>query len=886
MNKILKYGLLGVGGIVAVAAAGVAYVAATFNPNDYKAQIIKAVKDSKQRNLRLDGDIKLSFFPSIGANLSKVSLSEFNSDKEFVAIEFARVSLALMPLLSKQVVVDEVAVSGLKATLVKHKDGTTNIDDLLGKDENKKDEKKKNGSQQVKFDIASVDIEKTDLSYRDEGTGAQYVIKDLNLKTGRIANGSPGKIALSAGVQANQPKLDISTQLKTTLRFDLDKQHYQLEGLDLQVSGAVLNISNLEIKASGDASANLATQEFSAQKFMLHATGAKAKDNFEATLNASALSFTKDKLSGDKLTLNAKLDGASGNIAAVLSVPSLEGSMKSFKASALALDLNMKLPQPKLDITAQIKTALNLDLEKQNFQLKGLDLQASGSALDMSDLKIKASGDASANLSTQEFGAQKFSLHATGMKVKDSFEATLDSPQLSLAKNKFSGDKLTLNAKLDGAFGNVAASLSLPGVEGNAQSFKVSALALDLDVKQPEQAFKVKLSSPVSGSIQAQQINLSNLVIAVKATGDKLPNKSVSSEMKGSVQVDALKQNVQANLAGGLLQSKVKAKVGVKGFDHPAINFDVEVDQFDADLYLPKKSADAPKSKEPEQPLDLSALRTLNLDGSLRIGALKVANVKSSQVRLEVKAHNGLVNLNPLSANLYQGSMNGSLSLNAQATPSIAINQNLSGINIAPLLKDALNLDMLEGKGNVAVNLTMQGSTVSAMKKALNGKLSLNLADGALKGIDIDKKLSAAQAMLSKGSATTQTQSASKDEKTDFKECKATFKVNNGIAHNDDLSLKSQLIRISGAGDINIGNDSIDYVAKATLVKTQGDQGSITVPLRVSGPFTDLKYTLDYAAMVKEAVKQKVDAKIESKKEELKNQMQEQLKGKLKGLFK
>ena len=94
---------------------------------------------------------------------------------------------------------------------------------------------------------------------------------------------------------------------------------------------------------------------------------------------------------------------------------------------------------------------------------------------------------------------------------------------------------------------------------------------------------------------------------------------------------------------------------------------------------------------------------------------------------------------------------------------------------------------MLEGKGNVAVNLTMQGSTVSAMKKALNGKLSLNLADGALKGIDIDKKLSAAQAMLSKDSATTQTQSASKDEKTDFKECKATFKVNNGIAHNLSL---------------------------------------------------------------------------------------------------
>lgn len=738
MNKILKYGLLGAAGVVGVAVAGAAYVAATFNPNDYKGKIIQAVKDSKQRNLRLDGDIKLSFFPNIGADLGKVSLSEFKSDKEFAAVESARVSLALMPLLHKEVVVDEVAVSGLQATLIKHKDGTTNIDDLLGTKETKT-----SSSQQVKFDIASVSIAKTNLAYRDEGTGAQYAIKDLNLNTGRIANGVPSKIDLSVGVQANQPKLDINTQLKTTLTFDLDKKDYKLEGLDLQ---------------------------------------------------------------------------------------------------------------------------------------------ASGSALDISNLKVKASGDASANLSTQEFGAKKFALNATGTKAKDNFEATLDAPALSLTQDKFSGDKLKLNAKMDGASGNIVAALSLLGLEGNAQSFKGSALELELDMKQPEQAFKVKISSPVSGNFKAQQINLSNLTVVVNATGDKLPNKSVSSEMKGNVQVDALKQIVQANLAGGLLQSQVKAKVGVNGFSNPLIRFDVDVDQFDADLYMPKKTA-AAKTTQPEQPLDLSALRKLNLDGSLRIGALKVANVKTTQVRLDAKARNGVVNVSPLSANLYQGSMNGSLSVNAQGTPSIAIKQNLSGINIGPLLKDAANYDTLEGKGNVGMNLTMQGATVTAMKKALNGNASLNLADGAIKGINIAKKLREAQAMFGKGGGSAQTQSANKEEKTDFSELKASFNVNNGVAHNEDLSLKSPLLRVGGAGDINIGNDSINYVAKATLAKTlqgQGGQdvvGGITVPVRVSGPFDNLKYTLDFGAMVGEAAKQKIQTEVKTK-------LQDQLKGGLKGLFK
>lgn len=782
MNKILKYGLLVFAALAAIALAGVVYVAATFNPNDYKAQIIKAVKDSKQRDLRLDGDIKLSFFPNIGASLSKVSLSEFRSDKEFAAIESARVSLALLPLLRKQVVVDEVAVSGLKANLVMHKDGTTNIDDLLGqsgqKPEQQKPEQPKPGQQKdaspaVKFDIASVSVEKTNLGYRDEGSGAQYAIRDLNLKTGRIAIGVPGKIEFSAGIQANQPRLDINTQLKATLTFDLDKQKYQLQGLELQASGTALDISNLKVTASGDVSADLATQEFAAKKFVLNASGVKLKEN--------------------GVSASANVSGAN-----------VKRSGQSYK-----------------------------------------------------------------------------------------FETTLDAPSLNLTRDKYSGDKLTLNAKMDGDFGNIVASMSLPGVEGNAQSFRVSALSLDLDMKQPDQAFKVKLSSPLSGNLKAQQFDLSDLRVAMNATGDKLPNKSVSSEMKGSVQVDAHKQSVQANLAGGLLQSQIKAKFGVQGFADPAIKFDVELDQLDADLYLPKKSTAtaAPQSpsqaKEPEQPLDLSALRKLNLDGSLRIGALKVMNVKSTQLRVDVKALNGLVNINPISARLYQGSTNGSLSLNAQATPSLAIIQNLNGVNVAPLAKDAANLDMLEGKGNVGINLTMRGNTISAMKKALNGHFSLNLTDGAVKGIDIDKKLLAAQAMLSGGGGvTSESLAANPGEKTIFREFKATFKVTNGVAHNDDLSLRTDLVRVSGAGDINIGNDSVAYLAKAAIARTADGKSGITVPVHVSGPYADLKYTLDYGAMLRDAVKQKVDEKIESRKKELENQLQDQLKDKLKGLFK
>jgi AsmA protein len=355
--------------------------------------------------------------------------------------------------------------------------------------------------------------------------------------------------------------------------------------------------------------------------------------------------------------------------------------------------------------------------------------------------------------------------------------------------------------------------------------------------------------------------------------------------MKGSVHIDAMKKVVQANFAGGLLQSQIKARISVKGFVDPAINFDVDVDKFDADLYMPKKSSQAAKSesKEPEQPLDLSALRALNLDGNLRIGSLKVANIKSSQVRLGVKAHNGLVNLSPLSANLYRGTMNGNLSINAHSTPSFVIKQKLTAIDVAPLLKDAANLDLAEGRGNIVLDLTTQGNTVRELKKALSGNVSINLANGAIKGINLTKLVQGVQ-NLSKDTRM-QTLGVDKSEKTEFSEFKASFKVRNGVAHNDDLAVKSTVLRLSGKGDIDIGHDSLNYNAKAALAKTAQGR-TATLPVNVSGPFDALKFKIDYGALLVGAARQKIDEKKEKVKEDAKAKLQEELKKSFKGLFK
>lgn len=743
MNRVLKYTLWSAGALVGTAAAAVAYLAFTFDPNAYKPQIIQAVQDRTQRQLRLDGDITLSFYPNIGAQLGGVALSEFKSAQEFAAVDSARVSLAFLPLLRKQVVVNEVAVSGLRATLVKHADGSTNIDDLLKGDKKEPDESP-TPAQPVDFNIRGLTLDKAQLSYRDEASGASYALKDLRLQTGRVAPGLPSPIELATTVQASEPKLDLALQFKTVLTADLAAQRYGL---------------------------------------------------------------------------------------------------------------------------------------------KGMALSLGGSALDITGLKATLSGDLQADLAAQAYGVTELALQASGRKGQDPFDATLKLPALSMAKDRYTAEPLTLAATMDAAFGKLVARLAVPSVEGDLQAFKMGPLQLDATLTQPAQTIELKLSSPVAGDLKTRQFALSDLRLAAHASGEALPNKAVRSELKGNVQLDLAKESVQARLAGGLLQSQVKLQAGVNGFKAPAIAFDLDVDQFDLDQYLPKTAA--PKEKAPaaapEQPFDLAALRPLKLDGQLRVGALKAAGVRATELRVDLKARNGLLNVNPLSVNLYQGSARLNATVNAApATPAFAVQGQLAGVEVAPLLKDLLDLDIVEGKGNITLNLTTAGSRVSALKKGLDGSMALNLANGAIKGINLSKLAQGVQTISVNSSK--QTLGLDKSEKTAFTAFKASFKLANGVAHNEDLAVSAPLLAIAGRGDIDIGNDSLDYTTRVSLSKTEGG-GAVTVPVQLSGPFAALKYRVDYGAVVKDVVKQKTEAKVEQKKEELKAKAQEKLENKLKGLF-
>jgi AsmA protein len=726
--KAIRVSIYVIAGLLVLLVLGVAVFAMTFNPNKYKGQIESLVKEKTGRTLSLKGDLEVAFYPALGAKVNGVTLSERDNSQEFLNLDSAHVSVALMPLLRGEAIVDKIRVSGLKARIVKEKDGTFNFSDLMQakpeeaakapetkkaepkKEVAKKEEKSEKAA--VGFDIAGIQLDRSAVTYIDRQSGQEIALSDIELSTGRIAEKADGKLSLKTAAKGKNPDLDLKIDVGSGYKFDLPAKAFALSNLDAKIAGAAAGMKNLNVNAKGDIAANP---------------------------------------------------------------------------------------------------------EKNEYRVKG------------------------------------FNLDVKGQQEGKNLEARIAAPELIVSSDTAKGGAITADLRMKEAARDLAAQLKLSGVEGSAKALAIPQLSADISMtEQGKPAVKI----PVTGSLKA----------------------------------DLEKQTANADLQAKFDESNIQAKLGLAKFTPPSYLFDVNVDKLNLDRYTgdeekqkakppaaptegkaPEKPAPAPQKKEEDSPVDLSFLKGLNANGRLAFGALQVKGLKLANLKAEVKAANDRLDVAPHSANLYEGSVAGAIT--AHADGRVAVKETLNGISVGPLLRDFAQKDMLEGKGTIALDVTAAGKTVNAMKKSLGGNARLLLKDGAVKGINIAESLRKAKTALGSQEARAE---ARKDQATDFSELKASFTIKNGVAHNEDLEMKAPLFRLGGRGDIDVGNSTIDYVAKATVVATTKGQGGadlqnlagLTVPVHLKGPFDDMKYDVNYAAVAADAAKTRVGERVKSKLEE------------------
>jgi len=343
----------------------------------------------------------------------------------------------------------------------------------------------------------------------------------------------------------------------------------------------------------------------------------------------------------------------------------------------------------------------------------------------------------------------------------------------------------------------------------------------------------------------------------------------------------------------------VTGNARVDSFDAPAISFALAIDSIDLDRYLPPTAAEGEAATQPaaskEGPPQLEGLRKLNLNGKVTVAAMHAFNLEYRDAELQVNSRDGVLRMHPIGARLYGGTYQGDITLDAsKKTPRVSVNENIADVQAGPLLKDLTGDDKVLGTANMKAKFSGTGLTPEELRRTVNGTASFSFTNGAVKGVNIAALIRKARAALKGQPAPAETG----PNQTDFAALTGSVNVSDGLARNDDLLLQSPLLRVAGAGQTSLVDETIDYTLTTKLVGSLEGQGGkgledlkgVEIPVKVGGTWSKPSYVPDVAAALSEAAKEKVKEKVDEKLEEQKQKIQEKIGDKLgdslKGLFK
>ena len=241
MGRILKFFGIAVGGLIVLLVVALVAVGMLFDPNDYKDRITTAVADATGRTLTLSGDLELQVLPRLRIEVGSATLSNAPGfgDAPFAEIEGAQLQLALLPLLSKRVEIDEARLNGLRLNLARDASGGNNWQDLSGSGEAAEPDAAADGgasaTADLDLDVAAIQIADSEVSWRDAATASEWLLTNFNLEAEDF--GLDGAFPLSIGFDLAGAEVEVSVESSMQATLALDANAYRLDGLEVSING-------------------------------------------------------------------------------------------------------------------------------------------------------------------------------------------------------------------------------------------------------------------------------------------------------------------------------------------------------------------------------------------------------------------------------------------------------------------------------------------------------------------------------------------------------------------------------------------------------------------------------------------------------------------------
>jgi AsmA protein len=429
------------------------------NPNNFKLEVIAAVKNNTGRDLTLTGDIKISLFPWTGISTGKMTLSNAIGfqEKTFASLEESAIKINLFPLFLNKIEIDQVIIKGLTLNLEKNSQGINNWDDLTRSNvtnvkplspiaNNNKPEATNNGL--TLLAINGVAIENAVINWKNQRSGKILLIKDININSNKFAYDEPVTVDLSLMAMSPETNWTESIKLRTGLTVNQALTSLALDHSDLQLK-TIIKANNNEDKSI------LAALTINNV----------AMDRTKQSLNVSGL-----KLTSQDMSLSAEIAGNTNN-----SKFSFQGpiTIAPFNLRNVLNQLDIKVPALQ-DEKALSKAAATfnllvtdnaVDLQNMSLTLDGTQIKGSTTITDFSKPAI-----------TFNLASDNMDLDPYLAPIADKKSKPINSPAITLALGT-SSLPVELLKKLI-----INGQLSLERLKVNAMTMQ--DVQLNLDVKE------------------------------------------------------------------------------------------------------------------------------------------------------------------------------------------------------------------------------------------------------------------------------------------------------------------------------------------------------------------------------------------------------------------
>ena len=459
------------------------------------------------------------------------------------------------------------------------------------------------------------------------------------------------------------------------------------------------------------------------------------------------------------------------------------------------------------------------------------------------------------------YGVRDLEGSAKGTLAQQPMEVKLAAARAAWQANGVEGEKLVFAVTSQGPQ-RLEVRVTGDEIKGKAPSFEAT-IAATFKRDAGSQRTEGKLTSPLRANLDAMTFEFLRLVADVSSPHPTAPQKAIKLSLSGTGSVDLKRELVALKLKSGLDDTHLAGSLDIRGFERPRIAFDVSADQLDLDRHFPPaaasvkpaaSAASSVRSRPADAKVDLSALRDLQASGSARIGKLRVRGVDATDVRLTLQATDGKLDVAPLTARLYEGTVNAKLSARAEGN-RIGGTGQIAGLALKPLMAGLGNSAKLEGKTDLKFDLSTSGETTDALRKHLDGSLSLAVRDGAIRGIDVVETLTGALGFIA--ARKTHAEAIDDTKMTRFSSLTASAQIDDGIATSKDLQATSAVLKISGSGRLNLVEEELDYVLRAQMTASPlgADKRIVssllgyTVPIHLTGPLDSLSYRVDWVAV-------------------------------------